>query len=40
VVAGNSPLETVRVAAQAPQPVQFVVYSAGKELESGFDRVR
>jgi hypothetical protein len=36
VVAGNSPLETVRLAAAAPQPRQFVVYSAGKEIESGF----
>jgi hypothetical protein len=37
VVAGNSPLETVRLAAQAPGPVQFAIYSGGKEIQSGFE---
>jgi hypothetical protein len=40
VMAGNSPLETVRLAAQAPQSEQFVVYRAGKEVSSGFDKIR
>ncbi|MGA8025715.1 MAG: C45 family autoproteolytic acyltransferase/hydrolase [Bryobacteraceae bacterium] len=37
VVAGNSPVETVRLAEQAPEPTQFVVYTAGKEVVSGFE---
>ncbi len=37
VIAGNSPLETVRLAAQSPQPFQFSVYSSGKEVQSGFE---
>ena len=40
VMAGNSPAETVSLAAQAPQPVQFVVYSAGKEVQSGFEQMQ
>ena len=39
VIAGNSPVETVRMAEQAPEPVQFVVYRAGKEVSSGFESI-
>jgi hypothetical protein len=40
VIAGNSPLETVRLSAQPPQPFQYSVYNAGKEVQSGFESVR
>jgi hypothetical protein len=40
VIAGNSPLETVRLAAQSPQPFQYSVYSFGKEVQSGFESLR
>jgi hypothetical protein len=36
VLAGNSPLETVRISKQAPQPEQWVIYKEGKETLSGF----
>ncbi len=36
VMAGNSPLETVVLASEAPQPMQFVIYNSGKEVQSGF----
>jgi len=39
VMAGNSPLETVRLAAQPPQPEQFAVYSADQEVRSGFETI-
>ncbi len=38
VLAGNSPLETVRLASQRFQPEQYVVYNAGKDTSSGFEK--
>ena len=36
VMAGNSPLETVRLAAQPPGPTQYVIFENDKETKSGF----
>lgn len=38
VMAGNSPLETVRLAGQPAPPEQFAVYRSGKEVSSGFTK--
>ena len=38
VMAGNSPLETVRLAGQPAPPEQFAVYKSGKEISSGFTK--
>jgi hypothetical protein len=37
VIAGNSPLETVRLADEAPGQTQYSVYRAGREVASGFE---
>lgn len=40
VLAGNSPLETVRLADVPPGPTQFTIYHAGTQTSAGFEKMR
>jgi len=38
VMAGNSPLETVRLAGMWPLYSQYAIFDAGREIASGFQK--